>query len=91
MINKSAAARLSILAAIGLSFASLAVPAQAAQKENGKAAASSVALSAASSVAGRPAGTLYCLREAHTGTRIPRKICKTEREWAAEGVELSRR
>ena len=91
MINKYAAARLSTLAAIGLSVASLAVPAGAAQKENGKAAMSNLALSAASSVASRPAEKVHCLREAYTGTRIPKKICKTEREWTAEGVELSRR
>lgn len=91
MINKRVAARLSALAAIGLSVASFAVSAGAAERENVKVAASGAALSAASAVTGRPAEKRYCLRETFTGTRIPKKVCMTEREWKAEGVELSGR
>ena len=91
MINKLVAARLSALAAVGLSIASLALPAGAAQRENVKLASSGAALSAAGSVTVRPAEKRYCLREAYTGTRIPKTICMTEREWQAEGVEIQRR
>ena len=91
MINNLVAARLSALAAFGLSVASLAVPASAAEKQNAKTASSGAVLSAASAVSARPTEQRYCLREEFTGTRIPKKLCKTEREWTAEGVELRRR
>ena len=89
MINKRA--RLSALATLGLSVASLAVPAGAAEKGNAKSASSGAVLPAASAVTARPPETRYCLLEEFTGTRIPKKVCKTEREWTAEGVELRRR
>ena len=89
MINKRA--RLSALATLGLSVASLAVPAGAAEKGNAKPASSGTVLSAASAVTARPAEKQYCLAEAFTGTRISRKVCKTEREWKVEGVEMLRR
>ncbi|MES2097802.1 MAG: hypothetical protein V4459_13675 [Pseudomonadota bacterium] len=28
-----------------------------------------------------------CVVDAMTGTRIPQKVCKTRREWMAEGVD----
>ena len=88
MINKPAAAPLSALLTIGLSVAGMALPASAAEKENVKVASSGAAVSAASAVAARRGEKLYCLREAYTGTRIPRKTCMTEQGWKAEGVEL---
>ncbi len=91
MINKLVAARVSALAAAGLSLASLAVPASAAQKENAKPASSPVVLTAASAVAVRPTETRYCLLETSTETRIPKRTCMTQREWQAEGVEIQRR
>ncbi|MDP8912613.1 MAG: hypothetical protein M3N39_03435 [Pseudomonadota bacterium] len=91
MINKLVAARISAFAAVGLSLASLAVPASAAEKETAKSASSGAVLSAASAVTARTSEKRYCLVEAFTGTRIPKKMCKTEREWTAEGVEMPRR
>jgi hypothetical protein len=91
MINKLVAARLSALAAVGLSVASLAVPASAAEKASAKSASSGAVLSAASAVTARPTEMRYCIVEELTGSRIPRKMCKTEREWTAEGVEMPRR
>ncbi len=91
MINKLVAARLSALAAVGLSVASIAVPASAAQKEPGKSASSGAIMSAASAVTAGTRDTRYCLVETFTETRIPKKTCKTEREWAAEGVDIQRR
>ena len=91
MINKLVAARVSALAALGLSVASLAVPVSAAQKENAKAASSGAVLTAASAFTVRPTEKRYCFVEAYTGSRLSTKVCKTEREWTAEGVEISRR
>jgi hypothetical protein len=91
MINKLVAERLSALAAVGLAVASFAVPAGAAQKENVRLASSGAPLSAAAAVAARPAEKRYCLRETSTETRIPKKVCMTQREWQAEGVEIQRR
>jgi len=91
MVNKLVAARLSALAALSISVASLAVPAGAAGKESSKSASSGAVLAAASAVTVRPTERQYCIVEAFTGTRIPKKICKTKREWTLEGVEMSRR
>lgn len=31
--------------------------------------------------------TLYCIRDTVTGSRIPRKSCKTRVEWMAQGFD----
>lgn len=33
------------------------------------------------------AAPLYCIEDTLTGTRIPRRVCKTATEWRAEGVD----
>jgi hypothetical protein len=30
----------------------------------------------------------YCIVETLTGSRVPTKVCKTKREWRAQGVDL---
>ena len=30
----------------------------------------------------------YCIVETLTGSRVPSKVCKTKRQWRAQGVEL---
>ncbi|SOB86903.1 hypothetical protein SAMN06297144_2014 [Sphingomonas guangdongensis] len=30
----------------------------------------------------------YCIIEAPTGSRIPRKVCETRADWAAKGVTI---
>lgn len=37
----------------------------------------------------RTAEPRYCFKEAVTGSRVERKVCKTKVEWAAIGVDLA--
>lgn len=30
----------------------------------------------------------YCITDVFTGSRVPKKVCKTRAEWASQGVEL---
>lgn len=32
--------------------------------------------------------TKYCVQNATTGSRMPRKTCLTKREWARQGVDI---
>ena len=32
--------------------------------------------------------TKYCVVERFTGSRLPTKICKTEREWKLDGINI---
>lgn len=91
MIDKLAAARFSALAAAGLSIASFAAPASAAEQGSDKVASSKVALSAAATVTARPAEKKYCVVDTFTGSRLAKKVCKTQREWSEEGVDIASR
>ncbi|MGJ3646891.1 hypothetical protein ACLB0R_00270 [Sphingomonas sp. GlSt437] len=33
--------------------------------------------------------TVYCVVETTTGSRIPHRTCLTEKEWAAQGVDIT--
>lgn len=85
-------------AVIGGAAIALAAPATAAP---GESPASYVATGAGANGTAAPAARRdraahdgdrrICVRDAHTGTRIPRQVCKTEAEWeAAGGLDLDR-
>ena len=75
------------LAASCTLFAAFAVPAAAKDVESRPATAAAGDSQAAAAAPARK----ICTVESFTSTRMPRKICKTEREWANEGVEISRK
>jgi hypothetical protein len=41
-----------------------------------------------SAAGGGTANTKYCIVERYTGSRLPQKICKTEREWKHDGINI---
>lgn len=51
----------------------------------------SVAAPAAAGQSAQADNQRYCFREAMTGTRIERTVCKTKSEWSAMGVKLPAR
>ena len=74
----TATTRLAIAAA--LTLAAGAVPASAATP-----AATAVAAKSAATV--KPAAKRYCVEDTHTGTRIPRRTCRTRADWLALGLD----
>jgi hypothetical protein len=71
-------------AAAGLTFAAVPAYAKNATVDTGE--RTDVASQAAAG--GGSASTRYCVVERFTGSRLPTKICKTEREWKKEGVNI---
>lgn len=65
--------------------------AQIDQSPQAVAAAPAASTPAGSSVAARPARTSkptqYCIQAAYTGTRMPKKTCKTREEWMRDGID----
>jgi len=45
-------------------------------------------LASQAAAGGGSATTKYCVIERFTGSRLPTKICKTEREWKIGGVNI---
>jgi len=39
----------------------------------------------------KPSAQRYCVIENVTGSRIPQKTCQTKEEWAADGVDITKR
>ena len=79
--------RAAAVAASGLLLAGMALPANAKDVESRPAKADASAAQAPEAAAAKKK---YCMVDSLTGSRMPRKVCKTERQWANEGVDLSR-
>lgn len=83
-ISRSLAA--STLIAAGL--ACFAAPASAAE-QNGSAATVAAAAAAPAAAASPAAEKKYCIVESLTGSRMPKKVCKTKTEWQQDGQDVS--
>lgn len=81
-VSKFAALAVSALAIIGQP----ALASNLKSESNSSAAAAASTTSAGSSQRG--AKKVYCTMTESTGTRIPRKVCLTERQWQDEGVNV---
>jgi hypothetical protein len=78
--------RSSLLLATAFGLALGAVPANA---KNANIDSSERADVAAQTAAGGGSGTTkYCVVEKYTGSRLPVKVCKSERQWKKEGVSI---
>ena len=91
MIKFNTAARQTVIGIVACSLAASAAPAMAAETNGKQEASAATLVPAASASAARVQPKKYCIVEAATGTRMPRKSCKTEREWLDVGVDLSKR
>lgn len=78
---------LSSLAVAALAFAAPALAAGPEAATTNAAAAADGAV-VANAVQATPAGERrYCVVDTITGSRMPRKVCKTRKEWLGEGVD----
>lgn len=68
-----------------LALATLATPALAADPET-PAAAPVASVPAGGAAAGK---TKFCIVETFTGSRIPKRMCKTRAEWLETGVDIT--
>jgi hypothetical protein len=71
-------------AALGLSLG--AVPAYA--KDANVDASARADLAAQSAAGGGAKATKYCIVQRYTNSRLPQKICKTERQWKLDGIDI---
>ncbi len=70
--------------AIFLSLAAAAIGAQASAADTAATTAATASATApAAQSAAKPKS--YCVKEALTGSRLERKVCKTRDEWLAQG------
>ena len=83
---KTAAIGLSTVAALALAQPSVAAPFGGASATAG--AAASAAGSAAAAPGKRAQAQRYCGNTVQTASRIVRRECKTQEEWAHEGVDI---
>jgi hypothetical protein len=74
-------------ALIAVSLACLAVPAFAAEADGKTATQASAAMAASASAPEKR----YCVIEAQTDSRVPLKTCRTKAEWAADGIDVSKK
>ena len=68
-------------------IATMAAPASAKDVESRPAKADSAVTQAASQGADKK----ICLVDSFTGSRMPKKVCKTERQWSSSGIEIVRK
>lgn len=78
--------RAAFLAAAGISFAAVSLPAQA---EMAKDEGANQSASASSNNAKPKTTKKYCIVDTITGSRVSKKVCKTREEWEAEGVDIT--
>jgi hypothetical protein len=71
-------------AALGLGLG--AVPAHAKDANVDASARTDVAARAAAG--GGASTTKYCIVQRYTHSRLPQKICKTERQWKLDGIDI---
>jgi hypothetical protein len=83
MITSRSFSSLSIAAALGLAVAAFPAHARDNDAANSEAGAT---VSAAQKADAR--GVKYCVVGKITGSRLPHKVCKTEKEWADSGYSL---
>lgn len=76
----------SLLVTAAFAFAAATAPAQAktANEANGTATASG----ASAPTTAQAPEKRYCVVDEITGSRLPVKVCKTKKEWEAEGVQI---
>lgn len=79
MTNKLA--RTATAAVLGLSLIGTATPGFASSDPDAKARVEKAKKQ-------KTAGSRYCVEQDVTGSRIPRRTCMTESQWAAEGVDI---
>jgi hypothetical protein len=78
------------LAASTLIAAGLACVAAPASAEEQNASAATVAATASAAASATSADNKkYCIVESLTGSRMPKKLCRTKAEWQREGVDIS--
>lgn len=88
MIFTSTRARLVGLAIAAAAGASLAVP--AAAERSPAPAKNSVAPQTEEGGGSAATPKLYCIVDTLTGTRMPKKVCKTQSQWRDEGVDVTK-
>jgi hypothetical protein len=69
-----------------LTLIATAVPAAAAGVDEGNVISTNPGASGPTTA--KPREKRYCFVSEVTGSRIPVKVCKTRKEWQAEGVEV---
>jgi len=81
--------RFGLTLAAALALAVAASPAQARTvKLDAGAGEGSASTHAVSDKQRSARGPKYCLVDSLTGSRLPAKVCKTEQEWKADGVDI---
>jgi outer membrane protease len=79
-----------MIGAVGFSaLAVIAQPAVASRSESASNTPATAATSAVGSLQRKAAEKKYCAMTENTGSRVPTKVCLTEREWKDEGVSIT--
>jgi hypothetical protein len=89
---RSIALRASLAVAAGLSTVALAAgPADAAPRPDTAPAAQTEETSGGAPAVDAAKAKKYCVMQTITGSRMPKKTCRTAEEWKAEGVDVTKR
>ena len=78
--------RLGIVLAAAVGFVAATSPVQARAANAGNAIETAPGASGQASAPGQE--KRYCIVDEVTGSRIPVKVCKTKKEWEAQGVRI---